>query len=89
MSNQRINTSNDSPSVLSSLPPIAPSLGSLPRHHQDPQPPAPQGDPILTKTIPPTLKLGARLIFTNGKPQRWSWKTFSSSARRDDARFSH
>ncbi|KAL3790810.1 hypothetical protein HJC23_004711 [Cyclotella cryptica] len=86
MSNKRSDSNNTS-AVLSTLPPIVPSLGSLPHHQEDP-PPA-QGEPLLTKKIPPTLKIGTRLIFTSGKPQRWSWKTFSSSARRDNVQFSH
>lgn len=81
-------------SILSDLPPIAPSLGFLhPSSQQsataNPSDQQHQLSPQPKKKIPQTIKLASRLIFTSRRPQSWSWKPFKSSARVDDAQFCH
>ena len=41
------------------------------------------------ENIPPSVKLGNRLILTGHAPRQWAWKSFTSSARRDSAQFHH
>ncbi|KAL3786900.1 hypothetical protein ACHAWO_011187 [Cyclotella atomus] len=89
MSLSKKRSSNIASSILSTLPPIAPTLGSAPQQSEQPQPETQQINEITKKKIPQTIKLGSRLIFTSRRPQSWSWKPFSSSARKDDTQFSH
>ena len=42
-----------------------------------------------TKKLPPSIKLGNRLILTSKTPRQWSWSSFTSSARKDTATFHH
>jgi len=42
-----------------------------------------------TKKLPPSIKLGNRLILTSKTPRQWSWSSFTSSARKDTAIFHH
>jgi len=39
--------------------------------------------------IPSTVKIGTRYIQTSFQPRKWAWKSFNSSARHDNATFSH
>jgi DNA methyltransferase 1-associated protein 1 len=89
MSLSKKRSSNLASSILSTLPPIAPTIGSAPQQSEQLQPETQQINEITKKKIPQTIKLGSRLIFTSRRPQSWSWKPFSSSARRDEAQFSH
>ena len=42
-----------------------------------------------TKKLPPSIKLGNRLILTSKTPRQWAWSAFTSSARKDTAIFNH
>jgi len=42
-----------------------------------------------SKKLPPSIKLGNRLILTSKTPRQWSWSSFTSSARKDTATFHH
>ncbi len=42
-----------------------------------------------TATAPPYIRLGNRTIVTSSTTKSWSWKSFSSTARSDDAQFHH
>ncbi|KAL7467272.1 hypothetical protein ACHAXS_007533 [Conticribra weissflogii] len=43
----------------------------------------------LNSKVPLTVKIGTRHIQTNFQPRQWAWKSFNSSARHDNATFSH
>ena len=97
--------SNNNAGILDSLPPIVPSAGytvaptstTAPSSSaaNNPNKPSsatttPSTSPTkATKNIPPTIKLGNRLILTSKPTRKWAWKSFTSSARSDNATFSH
>jgi DNA methyltransferase 1-associated protein 1 len=50
------------------------------------------GDPVnddAINNIPSTIKVGNRTIITSKPPRQWAWKSFTSSARHDSAKFFH
>jgi DNA methyltransferase 1-associated protein 1 len=43
----------------------------------------------LINNIPSSIKVGNRTIITSKPPRQWAWKSFTSSARHDSAKFFH
>jgi len=44
---------------------------------------------VKSRNIPSTIKIGNRIVITSKPPRQWAWKSFTSSARHDSAKFFH
>lgn len=44
---------------------------------------------VKSRNIPSTIKIGNRTVITSKPPRQWAWKSFTSSARHDSAKFFH
>jgi len=46
-------------------------------------------DAVKSRNIPSAIKIGNRTVITAKPPRQWAWKSFTSSARHDSAKFFH
>jgi len=70
------------------------SQPTQPESSQTPAVAATSGEPnnddaVKSRNIPSAIKIGNRTVITAKPPRQWAWKSFTSSARHDSAKFFH